>query len=151
MATVFTRILAGELPGTFVHRDDLCAVLLSINPLAPGHALVIPVDLPPPLRRVVPLLMTLWITAMVAFRGPVVAMLRQMTSAKTLNLFNDEPEELVETRVGDKPAPEEPKVVAQSDPTENTFNPEPTTHDHADLRLQPDPTPGPEGAKPKPV
>jgi histidine triad (HIT) family protein len=44
MATVFTRILAGELPGTFVHRDDLCAVLLSINPLAPGHALVIPVD-----------------------------------------------------------------------------------------------------------
>jgi histidine triad (HIT) family protein len=44
MATVFSRILAGELPGTFVHRDDLCAVLLSINPLAPGHALVIPVD-----------------------------------------------------------------------------------------------------------
>lgn len=79
------------------------------------------------------------------------AMLRQMTSAKTLNLFNDEPEELVETRVGDTPAPEDPKVVAQSDLTENTFNPEPTTHDHADLRLQPDPTPGPEGAEPKPV
>jgi histidine triad (HIT) family protein len=44
MATVFSRILTGELPGTFVHRDDVCAVLLSINPLAPGHALVIPVD-----------------------------------------------------------------------------------------------------------
>ena len=44
MTTVFSRILAGELPGTFVHRDDRCAVLLSINPLAPGHALVIPVD-----------------------------------------------------------------------------------------------------------
>ncbi|WP_353140690.1 DUF3306 domain-containing protein [Limnohabitans sp.] len=79
------------------------------------------------------------------------AMLRQMTSAKTLNLFNDEPEELAETRVGDTPAPEDPKVVAQSDLTENTFNPEPTTHDHADLRLQPDPTSGPEGAEPKPV
>jgi hypothetical protein len=79
------------------------------------------------------------------------AMLRQMTSAKTLNLFNDEPEELAEPRVGDTPAPEDPKVVAQSDPTENTFNPEPTTHDHADLRLQPDPTPGPEGTEPKPV
>jgi hypothetical protein len=79
------------------------------------------------------------------------AMLRQMTSAKTLNLFNDEPEELVETRVGDTPAPEEPKVVAQSNLTENIFNPEPTTHDHADLRLQPDPTPGPEGAEPNPV
>ncbi|MEY4231269.1 MAG: hypothetical protein RLZZ362_2118 [Actinomycetota bacterium] len=44
MATVFTRILAGELPGTFVHRDEHCAVMMSINPLAPGHALVIPVD-----------------------------------------------------------------------------------------------------------
>lgn len=43
MPTVFTRILAGELPGTFVHRDEHCAVVMSINPLAHGHALVIPV------------------------------------------------------------------------------------------------------------
>ena len=43
MATVFTRIIAGELPGTFVYRDEQCAVFLSINPLAPGHALVVPV------------------------------------------------------------------------------------------------------------
>jgi hypothetical protein len=63
------------------------------------------------------------------------AMLRQMVGAKFLNLFEDE----------------DPKVVAQSVPAENTSNPEPTTHDHADLRLQPDPTPGPEGAEPKPV
>ncbi len=44
MATVFTRIINGELPGAFVHRDDRCAVFMSINPLAPGHALVVPVD-----------------------------------------------------------------------------------------------------------
>lgn len=44
MPTVFTRILAGEIPGTFVHRDERCAVIMSINPLAHGHALVIPVD-----------------------------------------------------------------------------------------------------------
>jgi hypothetical protein len=79
------------------------------------------------------------------------AMLRQMTSAKTLNLFDDEPEDVVETRVGDKAATEETKVVAQSAPAENNSNPEPNTHDHADLRLQPDPTPRPQGTEPKPV
>ena len=43
MATIFTRIIAGEIPGTFVHRDDQCVVFMSINPLAHGHALVVPV------------------------------------------------------------------------------------------------------------
>ena len=42
MATIFTRILRGELPGHFVWRDEVCAVFLSINPLTPGHALVVP-------------------------------------------------------------------------------------------------------------
>jgi histidine triad (HIT) family protein len=44
VATVFTRIINGELPGTFVWRDDRCVSFLSINPLRPGHALVVPVD-----------------------------------------------------------------------------------------------------------
>jgi len=79
------------------------------------------------------------------------AMLRQMTSAKTLNLFDDEPQEAVDTHVGDNPTTEEPKVVAQSLPAENHSNPEPTTHDHADLRLQPDPTARPEGTEPNAV
>ena len=43
MATVFTRIIEGELPGTFVWRDEACAAFLSINPLAPGHTLVVPI------------------------------------------------------------------------------------------------------------
>lgn len=42
MATVFTRILDGELPGTFVYRDAHCGVFMSINPLARGHCLVVP-------------------------------------------------------------------------------------------------------------
>ena len=42
MATVFTRILDGELPGKFVYRDAHCGVFMSINPLAPGHCLVVP-------------------------------------------------------------------------------------------------------------
>jgi histidine triad (HIT) family protein len=42
VATVFSRIIAGELPGRFVWKDDSCVVLLSIRPLRPGHALVVP-------------------------------------------------------------------------------------------------------------
>jgi len=42
MASVFTRIIAGELPAHFVWRDDLCVAFLSINPLRPGHTLVVP-------------------------------------------------------------------------------------------------------------
>ncbi|MEC9405644.1 MAG: HIT family protein [Pseudomonadota bacterium] len=40
--TVFDRILAGELPASFVWQDDVCAVFLDINPVSRGHALVIP-------------------------------------------------------------------------------------------------------------
>lgn len=43
MPTIFTRIIQGDIPGTFVHRDEQCVVFLSINPLAPGHALVVPI------------------------------------------------------------------------------------------------------------
>ena len=42
MASVFTMIINGELPGRFVWRDDRCVAFLSINPLAPGHTLVVP-------------------------------------------------------------------------------------------------------------
>ena len=44
MTTVFTKIIRGEFPGTFVWRDDLCVGFLSINPMAPGHVLVVPIE-----------------------------------------------------------------------------------------------------------
>ena len=44
MATIFTRIINGEIPGTFVWRDERCVAFLSINPLAHGHTLVVPVE-----------------------------------------------------------------------------------------------------------
>src|SRR5262245_1186936 len=57
MPTVFTRILRGELPARFVWKDERCAAFLSINPLRPGHVLVVPfeevdhwLDLQPALR-----------------------------------------------------------------------------------------------------
>ncbi|MBT9584782.1 HIT family protein [bacterium] len=43
MATVFTLIIQGKLPGRFVYRDDLCVAFLSIHPLQPGHTLVVPI------------------------------------------------------------------------------------------------------------
>jgi len=41
MATVFTLIIDGEIPGTFVWRDDQCVAFMSINPLRSGHVLVV--------------------------------------------------------------------------------------------------------------
>jgi histidine triad (HIT) family protein len=42
MASVFTRIIAGELPGTFVFTDEVCVAFMTINPIARGHLLVVP-------------------------------------------------------------------------------------------------------------
>jgi len=44
MPSVFTLIIAGELPGRFVWKDDRCVAFLSINPIRPGHVLVVPRD-----------------------------------------------------------------------------------------------------------
>ncbi len=43
MTTIFSRIIEGELPGTFVWRDREVVAFMSINPLARGHVLVVPV------------------------------------------------------------------------------------------------------------
>jgi len=42
VATLFTRIIDGELPARFVWKDKLCVAFLSNRPLRPGHALVVP-------------------------------------------------------------------------------------------------------------
>ena len=44
MASIFTRIINGELPGRFVWRDDRAVAFLTIQPLKPGHALVVPIE-----------------------------------------------------------------------------------------------------------
>ena len=38
MATIFSKIIDGELPGRFVWKDDVCVAFLSIAPLKPGHS-----------------------------------------------------------------------------------------------------------------
>ena len=42
MPSIFSRIIAGELPARFVWKDDSCVAFLSIRPLRPGHTLVVP-------------------------------------------------------------------------------------------------------------
>ena len=41
-ASVFTRIMAGELPADLVYEDEQCLVINDIYPQAPVHMLVIP-------------------------------------------------------------------------------------------------------------
>ncbi len=42
--TLFTRIIQGQILGTFVYRDELCVAFMTINPITSGHALVVPID-----------------------------------------------------------------------------------------------------------
>ena len=42
MPTIFSRIIAGELPAIFVWKDARCVAFLSNRPLRPGHTLVVP-------------------------------------------------------------------------------------------------------------
>ena len=76
-------------------------------------------------------------------------MLEQMTSIDGLNLFNDK--EKGDTSAG-QPEVLASSDVAQSNPSDNlpTTQRDTPAHDHADLRLQPNPAARPEGAEPKP-
>ena len=42
MPTLFTRIIKGELPARFVWKDERAVAFLTIEPLHPGHTLVVP-------------------------------------------------------------------------------------------------------------
>lgn len=42
MASIFSRIAAGEIPSYKVAEDEKHFAFLDINPMAPGHTLVIP-------------------------------------------------------------------------------------------------------------
>jgi len=44
MASIFTKIIGGDLPGRFVWRDDRAVAFLTIEPLRPGHTLVVPIQ-----------------------------------------------------------------------------------------------------------
>lgn len=42
MATLFTKIIQGEIPGDIVYHDDLVTAFRDINPAASTHILIVP-------------------------------------------------------------------------------------------------------------
>ncbi len=44
MSTIFSQIVAGEIPARVVYEDERTIAFLDANPLSPGHTLVIPKD-----------------------------------------------------------------------------------------------------------
>lgn len=44
MSTVFSKIIAGDIPGRIVYKDDTVAAFLTIEPVAYGHTLIVPVE-----------------------------------------------------------------------------------------------------------
>jgi len=41
---LFCKVISGDVSGDVVHRDDRCVVIRDINPQAPMHLLVIPLE-----------------------------------------------------------------------------------------------------------
>lgn len=42
MASVFSLIMEGKIPGHFVYQDDTAIAILTIQPIREGHVLVVP-------------------------------------------------------------------------------------------------------------
>ena len=42
MASIFSKIIAGEIPSYKIYEDEKCYAFLDINPEAEGHTLVVP-------------------------------------------------------------------------------------------------------------
>ncbi len=40
--TIFSKIIAGEIPADIVYEDELCLAFRDVNPQAPMHILIIP-------------------------------------------------------------------------------------------------------------
>jgi histidine triad (HIT) family protein len=42
MTTIFSKIIAGEIPADIVYRDELVTAFRDVNPQAPTHILIVP-------------------------------------------------------------------------------------------------------------
>lgn len=41
-ATIFSKIISGEIPTEFLYEDELCVCIRDISPKAPTHVLIMP-------------------------------------------------------------------------------------------------------------
>jgi diadenosine tetraphosphate (Ap4A) HIT family hydrolase len=42
LSTLFSKIIAGEIPGRFIWKDEDCVSFLTVGPITDGHVLVVP-------------------------------------------------------------------------------------------------------------
>ena len=42
MNTIFSKILKGKVPASFVYRDEKVSAFMDVQPINPGHVLVVP-------------------------------------------------------------------------------------------------------------
>ncbi|NQY99894.1 MAG: HIT family protein [Bdellovibrionales bacterium] len=42
MSSIFTKIINGEVPTSFVFKDDKCVAVMDLHPINEGHVLVVP-------------------------------------------------------------------------------------------------------------
>ncbi|MHB8644677.1 MAG: histidine triad nucleotide-binding protein [Thermomicrobiales bacterium] len=52
--TLFSRIIAGEIPADVVYRDEQCIAIRDIQPQAPVHLLIVPIEPVPSIANVEP-------------------------------------------------------------------------------------------------
>ncbi|MCA1667854.1 MAG: histidine triad nucleotide-binding protein [Thermomicrobia bacterium] len=52
--TLFSRIIAGEIPADFVYRDEFCVAFRDIQAQAPVHLLIVPVEPIPSIANAAP-------------------------------------------------------------------------------------------------
>jgi histidine triad (HIT) family protein len=52
--TIFSRIIAGEIPANIIYRDDQCVAFRDIQPQGPTHILVVPNEPIPSIAEVTP-------------------------------------------------------------------------------------------------
>ncbi len=53
--TLFSRIIAGDIPADIVYRDEYCIAFRDIQPQAPVHLLIVPVEPIPGVANVDPM------------------------------------------------------------------------------------------------
>ncbi len=89
MASLFSRIIAGDVPGEFIFKDALWASFLDIHPTSFGHALLVPRQEAPYLANLAPDVLA----ALGGYCARLSLAVKRATGATAVNLvLNDGPE-----------------------------------------------------------
>jgi histidine triad (HIT) family protein len=82
MPSIFTRIVAGEIPAHVLREDDKFLAFLDVRPIRAGHSLVIPkAEIPDVFDLSDPLL-----SGLLPFARPVARAIKQVTGARRVGM-----------------------------------------------------------------